>query len=141
MRPIESVLGRLEDPRPNGKERWRCRCPSCGGNRSALSIGVGLNDSVLIRCWKGCDVEEVVTALGLIMSDLFPSDPGASALPLPRRRMLSAHQCVEVISFECLLTWTAALNLANGHVLTSDDLTRLSTAAHRIESLVQEVWS
>ena len=141
MRPIDLLLARLDDPRSSGKDRWRCRCPSCGGNRSALSVGIGDDDAVLLRCWKGCDVQAIVSALGLSLAELFPQFEGAGSPPLARRRLLSANQCVEVIAFECLLTWTAAWNLANGHSLTAEDLGRLSTAAGRIQEMVREVRS
>ena len=141
MRPIEVLLARLDDPRPNGKDRWRCRCPACGGNKSALSVGIGDDEAVLLRCWKGCDVQQVVSALGLSLTDLFTRTDRMRSPPLARRRLLSANQCVEVIAFECLLTWTAAWNLANGHALTTEDLARLSTAAARIQEMVREVGS
>ena len=135
------LLARLDDPRPTGKDRWRSRCPSCGGNKSALSVGVAEDDAVLLRCWKGCDVQAIVSALGLSLADLFPKFEGVGSPPLARRRLLSASQCIDVIAFECLLTWTAAWNLANGHALTVEDLGRLSTAAGRIQEMVREVRS
>ena len=141
MRPVDLVLSRLDRPRPCGRDRWRCACPSCGGNKSALSIGVGVDDAVLLRCWKGCDVEAVVAALGLDLHDLFPPAlPNGNSFPAPsRRRLLSAAQALDLIQFECLLTWTAAFNLANGHALTADDLDRLGVAARRIQTLASEV--
>ena len=139
-RPIDLVLARLDSPRPSGHDRWRCACPSCGGNKSALSVGVGNDDAVLIRCWKGCDAGDVVDALGLQLHELFPPNMNGSP-PLKRRGMLTAGQALEVIAFECLLAWTAAFNLANGHALTAEDLGRLSIAVQRIQALAIEVRS
>lgn len=140
-RPIELVLSRLDNPRQSGRDRWRCACPGCGGNISALSIGVGLDDAVLLRCWKGCGVYEVVAALGLGLHDLFPQAAPSvhSSPPLRRHGMLTAAQALEVIGFECMLTWTAAFNLANGHALTAEDLDRLGVAAKRIQIIASEV--
>lgn len=141
MRPIDAVLARLDDPRPNGKDRWRCRCPACGGNRSALSIGIREDDALLMRCWKGCDVQSVVMALGLSLADLFPQNE-VTYLPRSKRlRLMSPSQCIDVIEFECQVVWTAAWNLASGHCLTPDDLERLSTAAQRIQAMIDEVRS
>ena len=140
MNPIDAVLNRLDNPKPTGRDRWRSACPACGGNRSALSVGIGSDDAVLLRCWKGCDVEGVVHAMGLDLNDLFPpraTDHGVS--PLKRRGMLTASQCLEVMNFECLLISTAAFNLANGHALTADDLQRLAVAGQRIQALISEV--
>ena len=110
-RPIDLVLARLDNPRPSGRNRWRCVCPSCGGNKSALSVGIGDDDAVLIRCWKGCDAAAVVGSLGLQLHELFPPQlSGHGSAPMRRRGMLTAGQAMEVTAFECLLVWTAAFN-------------------------------
>ena len=141
MNPIDLVLSRLANPKPNGQDRWRSLCPHCGGtNASALSIGVGQNDAVLITCFKGCDVIEVVGAIGLQLSDLFPrvDTPGGGSSSLKPRKMMSLRQAVDLIEFECVLVWTAAFNLANGHALTTDDLERLAIAGQRIQATIDE---
>ena len=139
-RPIDVVLSRLDDPKPNGRDRWRSRCPACGGNKSALSVGIGNDDAVLIQCFKGCEVAAVVDAMGLRLQDLFPPKLTGSP-PLQRRGMLTAGQALDVIARECLLTWTAAFNLANGHALTEMDLEQLMIASRRIQALALEVRS
>ena len=139
-RPIDVVLSRLDDPKPNGRDRWRSRCPACGGNKSALSVGIGNDDAVLIQCFKGCEVAAVVDAMGLRLQDLFPPKLTGSP-PLQRRGMLTAGQALDVIARECLLTWTAAFNLANGHALTEMDLGQLMIASRRIQALAIEVRS
>ncbi|MFM2059401.1 MAG: hypothetical protein RLY71_3786 [Pseudomonadota bacterium] len=73
--PIETVLDRLAAHylRPAGRNRWRARCPAHGGkNRSTLSIGIGADDAVLLRCWHGCEVDAIAQALGLELAELFP---------------------------------------------------------------------
>jgi len=139
--PIEVVLSRLAPYklRENGRDRWRACCPAHGGsNPSALSIGIGHGGGVLLKCWHGCGAQEVAHALGLELGELFP--PRDSHMPRPRRiAMLTASQALEVVGFECLLIWTAAFNLANGHALTTDDLQRLATAARRVQTIIDEV--
>jgi hypothetical protein len=74
--PVDTVLARLEPYRLNatGKDRWRAICPVCGErNPNTLSIGVGANDAVLLKCFKqGCSPEVIANALGLEITDLFP---------------------------------------------------------------------
>jgi hypothetical protein len=139
--PIDMVLSRLGPfkLRENGRDRWRACCPAHGGaNPSALSVGIGDTGVVMLKCWRGCTADEVAVALGLDLSDLFPPRESHAA-PLKRRALLSAQQCLDVIAFECLLTSTAAFNLANGHALTPGDLQRLAVAAGRIQALAAEV--
>lgn len=145
-RPIDVVLSRLVRYRLrlNGADRWRACCPAHGGsNPSALSVGIGAHDAVLLKCWHGCDVCEVTHALGLELSDLFPPRPpaGGGAGPALRRGLLTAMQALEVIEFEALLTWTAARNLAHGYALTDNDLERLAIAAERIQAVTIEARS
>lgn len=138
--PIDAVLTRLSafKVRGNGRHRWRAVCPAHGGsNASALSIGIGDNGAVLLRCWHGCGADAVAGALGLELQDLFPPKQSHGA-PIRKRALLSAQQCLDVIAFETTLVATAASNLANGHALTPDDLQRLAVAAERITALAAE---
>ncbi len=85
--PIDLVLSRLEGYKlkPNGRDRWRACCPAHGGsNPSALSIGIGDSDAVLLRCWQGCSVDQVAGALGLALQDLYFRRSPAPGKVLPR---------------------------------------------------------
>ena len=112
-----------------------------GSNASALSVGIGHDDAVLLRCFKGCDIAQVTDALGLDMADLFPraDRPGGGRPPMRRRGMLSARQAIDLLEVEYMLVWTAAFNLANGHALTPDDLGRLTIAAGLLQAAIDEV--
>ena len=70
--PVELVLGRLERVRRSG-DGWAARCPSHEDQHPSLSIGVGDDGRVLLRCFGGCSAEKIVQALGLELSDLFPN--------------------------------------------------------------------
>jgi hypothetical protein len=137
---IYAVLARLPDARSTGRDRWRCACPVCGErNRSTLSIGVGDNGAVLLKCWKsGCDVEQIANTLGLDIGDLFPGRD-ASAPPLKRRGMLSAQQALEILRSEALFVAAAGSNVAQGVILSGDDIARCWRAAGRIAALCDEV--
>ena len=137
--PVDRVLERLPHAKPSGRDRWRCACPAHGGaNQSTLSIGVGDGDAVLLRCWHGCSVDEIVGAIGLTTSDLFPERLTGSP-PLRRRGLLTAGQALDVLAFESSLVRLAASNVANGHHLTEADLERLGVAAARIQAVTSEV--
>jgi hypothetical protein len=69
-RPVNRVLSLLEDVRKS-QRGWTALCPAHGDRRSSLSIAEGNNGTVLLKCFAGCDTEEIVAALGLKTSDLF----------------------------------------------------------------------
>ena len=140
-RPIDVVLDRLQPHalRSCGRDRWRACCPAHGGsNPTALSISLGSEDRVLLRCWQGCGATEIAESLGLQLGDLFPVLPRDRHW-IPRQRgLIAARQALDVIEFEAMLVWTAAFNLANGHALTADDLSRLALAGQRIQAVIDE---
>jgi hypothetical protein len=144
MNPVDRVLSRLDDPRPTGPERWRCACPAHGGtNRSTLSIGAGHDGAVLLRCWAGCDVDQIVHALGLELVDLFPPKPGTGhgAPPCTRRRLITAAQALDLLHDEALVVTVAVANIGAGQQLTDADRARVMQAGARIGFLRDEVMA
>ena len=144
--PIDLVLSRLKPYRlaGNGRDRWRSCCPGHGGaNPSALSIGVGRDEAVLLKCWVGCDIERVLGSLGLDVGDLFPRgvEGRIGVPPIRRRRLLTAAQALDLLDFEMGLTLLVASDMGRG--LTPDPATRerLLLAAARVSMLRDEVAS
>lgn len=143
--PIESVLQRLagHNLRESGRDRWRACCPAHGGsNPSALSVGIGDDGRVLLRCWHGCTVEQIAQGLGLDVGDLFPPRPvraGNGTSPLKRRRMLSASQALDLLEREALVIAVTAHDVHERRVITEHAWQRLRTAAARVGELAEEV--
>jgi putative DNA primase/helicase len=79
--PLEQVRIRLEahgcDPRGSGdKLEAKCPCPAHGDRRASLSVGVGQDGRVLLRCFAGCQTEDVIDAIGLGWADLYEHTNG-----------------------------------------------------------------
>lgn len=142
MTPIDLVLSRLESHklRQNGRDRWRACCPAHGGsNPSALSIGVGADDQVLLKCWQGCEVDQVAHALGLELSDLFPPKPQNHSSGRPaRRRLLPPAQALELLDAEMTLAVVCAADMAAGRPLDEPTRARLLQSAARVSLLKDE---
>lgn len=57
---------------------WHARCP-CPAHRNgdrnpSLSIWLGHTGCILIRCWRGCPLPEILSCVGLKMAEMFPPD-------------------------------------------------------------------
>lgn len=141
--PIDLLLSRLAPfkLRDSGRDRWRACCPAHGGsNSSTLSVGVRDDGAVLLKCFHGCSTYEVAGALGLELSDLFPSRESHCA-PLAKRRLISDRQALKLLHDEAQLVAMCGANIAHGVELTDDDKARLLTAAGRVAYLRDEVMS
>jgi hypothetical protein len=72
--PVQRLLDQLEDVRATGAG-WSALCPAHEDTRPSLTISEGDEGRALVHCFAGCQPEDVVSALGLEMSDLFPDGP------------------------------------------------------------------
>lgn len=141
--PIENLLHRLERVRQVGPGRWSASCPGPlhqHGDRSpSLSISLGDDGRVLLKCFTGCEVLEIVAAVGLTLSDLFPPRPAPHAGPIPshQRPRISDRDLLAIVRRETCIVATAGEELLTGP-LALGDLDRLRTAVRRLFAVMTE---
>jgi hypothetical protein len=128
----EALISRLEKCKRTGNGSWVACCPAHGDKHPSLTIRETEDGRVLVHCFAGCDVEQVIGAVGLDFDALFPPKPAADRLPAVRRAFPAAD-VLEAVAFECQLVAVAACNLGNGVTLSSVDHDRLLLAQSRIE--------
>jgi len=80
---INDVLSRLKKVRRSGEDSWKACCPAHDDQNPSLTIGIGDDGRVLVKCYAGCAAEDVCRAAGLTMGDLFPKqDAGHDPRPV-----------------------------------------------------------
>lgn len=81
MSGVEAVLQALRDsgcsPKRSGNG-WKSLCPSHDDHEPSLSIGIGNDGRVLLKCHAGCETRVVLAALGLRFKDLNAHDTSAA---------------------------------------------------------------
>src|SRR6266700_3515163 len=85
---LEQVLSQLKGVRTSMRG-WRACCPAHADRKPSLSIGLGEQGQVLLKCFAGCSLERIVEAMGLSMIDLFPEEtpaPEGQATPSVKTR-------------------------------------------------------
>ena len=82
---LEKLLGRLSGVR-KASAGYLARCPAHDDREASLSVGEADDGRILLCCHAGCTAEQIVTALGMSMRDLFLSgDHGAGGSLIPFR--------------------------------------------------------
>jgi hypothetical protein len=56
-----------------GKPAYHAKCPSHRDRSPSLSITEGANGSTYLHCFRGCTTEEILSAKGMRLRDLFAS--------------------------------------------------------------------
>lgn len=69
---IDGLLALLKNVMQGQANQWSARCPAHEDNRNSLSIALGDDGKILVKCFAGCKTAAVVDALGLKMVQLFP---------------------------------------------------------------------
>ncbi len=67
------ILPQLEHVRRSG-DGWTAQCPGPGhdDHNNSFSVRETSDGTILVKCFAGCAAEQIVSAIGLEMRDLFP---------------------------------------------------------------------
>lgn len=130
----EKLLSRLHKVRRNEKGEWTACCPAHDDKHPSLSIKETEDGKVLVHCFSGCSAFDIVSAVGLDLTDLFP--PRLQHHGKPDRRPFPAADCLRAVGFEALVVAAAAKSMASGVQLPGSEIERLILAANRIQAAV-----
>ncbi|HNC91683.1 MAG TPA: CHC2 zinc finger domain-containing protein [Anaerolineales bacterium] len=129
---VNNLLNSLDRVRKMGADRWVACCPAHNDKSPSLAIRELSDGAVLLHCFAGCSAHEIVSAVGLDLSELFPEK---SDFHVPRQKYpFSAREVLACLVPE---TFTVALignQMARG--IRNDEKTQqaLITAVSRISA-------
>ena len=127
---IEALLVRLEKVTARGSGFMAC-CPAHDDSTPSLGVRELEDGTVLVHCFGGCSVEQVLSAVGLEFDALFP--PKTAADRTPRVRVpFNAADVLEALDLELMIVQVCAADMAQGKTIEEGDLKRLALAADRI---------
>lgn len=127
--PIDIALARLEGVTHAGKS-FKALCPAHGDKTPSLSIKEGDDGRVLLHCFAGCGIGEIVAAMGLRMSDLFECSTGKQYVPkIPGA---SARELKAATEHELQILFIVKADQKAGRSISLSDLDRAKIALDRI---------
>jgi hypothetical protein len=90
MKSISEFLDLLKNVKQTHPDKWMACCPAHndGHGRGDQSLSIGLEgEKILLKCFAGCQTQDIVKTLGLTMSDLFIGEkPEKKSRPVVSRR-------------------------------------------------------
>jgi hypothetical protein len=82
---LDDVLSKLD--KVNGhKKQFNAICPAHDDTDPSLRISLGKDDNVLLKCLRGCTLDEIVRSLNMSISDLWPKETDP-AVPRERKKI------------------------------------------------------
>lgn len=127
----DKLLAQLDGVHQSGHGRWSAKCPSHKDRTASLSVRELDDGQVLVHCFAGCSVHDVLGAIGIDIAELFPEK--APHHRRPERRPYPAIDALRAISFEVQIVLLAATDIL-AEKFSQSDRERLSVAVERIQS-------
>lgn len=135
---IDLLLDKLEGIRRNGPNKWLCKCPSHTDRSPSLSVKLADDDKILMHCFAGCSISEIVSAVGLTLADLMPENHQGYDRTRTRAPRFSRSEMFDRAVREAAILSLAIRDLLNGKTLSNADLQRVIQAENVIDELVRE---
>jgi len=136
MTPVENLISRLDKVKGrNGS--WTARCPAHADNGPSLAVREGDDGRVLLHCFAGCETANVLGAIGMDMTDLFPPDENRQDYPVTGKPSMKpaffASDLMRIIHMEALVVQIVAFDIAHGKTPNEETRERMLTAYQRID--------
>lgn len=134
---IETLLDRLNGVK-GSKGSYTARCPAHSDRSPSLAIRES-DGTILLHCFAGCDVHQIVEAVGLDLQDLFPPTEGVETFKPSLKRPFYSSDLLKIIAFEALVVQIMALDIAEGKIPSDSDRERMRLAYERIDEATRYV--
>lgn len=126
----DEFVARLEKARRTGNGTWIACCPAHEDKSPSLTVRELPDQRILVHCFAGCGVDEVVGSMGLELHDLFPEKTTEQARPL--RRPFPAGDVLEALAGEAMVLGVILHDIDWAVPLKQDDIERAQLAVSRI---------
>lgn len=125
----ETLLARLDGVRKTRPGAWMARCPGHPDKRASLSVLELPDGTILINDFGGCGATEVLSAIGLDFSALFP--PKLEFAKGLRRPVLKEDAFTSIMH-EATVVWLAACDMHKSKQIAEADYERLGEAITKL---------
>ncbi len=126
------LLGQLDKVR-GGNGRWSACCPAHDDRGPSLSIAEGSDGRVLLYCFAGCGIDQIVGALGMSLADISPEK---RPIPMPRKS-IPAREALEAMALNAMTVAICAADMAKGRQLTPEEKDKLFAIAGEFQQAIE----
>ena len=134
------LLARLDKVRRVGAGKWTARCPAHPDKSPSLSIAEKDDGRVLIHCFAGCSLPEVLSAVSVDIAELWPPRPLTFERIRPERRPWIPSDVFEIARFEISIGALIASDMHKNRAISEQDYERLRRACSRLEHIAEAAY-
>ena len=136
MADINRLILMFDKVKRTGDGKWLACCPVHNDKSPSLAIKQTDDEKILIHCFAGCGVEDIVSAIGLSLADLMPDNPQfKKGSKLPK---FNKYELFDRVVFESTILLVAIRQLFNNEPLSDEDMARVIKAEETIDDIAKE---
>lgn len=135
--PIDKILSRLNRVRETGQDKWIASCPGHEDKHASLSIKRTDDDKVLLHCFAGCSISDVLASIGAEIEDLFPS--GVKGNNKRIRNFPSARELLNLLLCDIAAIYIVANNIRNKNETPEDDWKRFDKSINNVYTAIAAI--
>ena len=129
---IHNLLGKLERVKQVSPNRWVASSPTRVDKTPSLSIRLTEDQRILLHDFGGSNVHEILDAVGMEVSDLFPQRDIRVNAAKPTKERIAAIDLIKHLRADLRLVLVAARMCVNGETIAERDMTILSETIERL---------
>jgi hypothetical protein len=134
MAALDRLIARLHKVKRTGQQRWVACCPAHDDSRPSLSLRQQPDGRILLHCFANCAVTDVVAAVGMDMTDLFPQPIEGVHRRAKVNKPFNLHDVVRCLAADALLIVQCSNLMLRGGTLTPATHQSLVAAAARFQA-------
>ena len=134
---VNNLLSKLDKVKSTGNGKYLACCPAHPDKSPSLAIKKTDDEKLLLHCFSGCSVIDILAAIGLELSDLMPENPNYQKGNKPPR--FNKYELFDRLIHESIILSLAIRQLLNFQDLSAEDEARVLVAENVINNIVLEV--
>ena len=129
----EDFLHGLKKVRRSSPGEWVACCPAHNDKSPSLAVKQADDGRILIHCFAGCSVQEVVAARGVDLGDLFPERLiGEKLTPIG----FNPRTLLKAMAFNAMIVGLVAGDIVEGRPVSEKDMRTIWKIKKEFEEIV-----
>ena len=129
----EDFLHGLKKVRRSSPGEWVACCPAHNDRSPSLAVKQADDGRILIHCFAGCSVQEVVAARGVDLGDLFPERLiGEKLTPIG----FNPRTLLKAMAFNAMIVGLVAGDIVEGRPVSEKDMRTIWKIKKEFEEIV-----
>ena len=127
----EELLARFSKVYRSGEGEYQCLCPS--HNDRTASLGLKFKeDKMILNCFAGCSMEDIIGSVGLSWADVMPNSIDTEYKPEKR---FNPYSVLKATRQDLLFIAVCAGHVASGKALDKEDSEKLFNITGRLRDV------